>query len=137
MHDVTSVNFVGLGKINIRTFVCAGMLCVGRYCAGETMLSRLISVSNAHLQTGKYYKHLSNCGTGGHSKDRVNFPRTFTETPAVFVSIYEYDLCHFGGYNRAVTRVESIDGNGFTATAQTWGDTRLYALGVEVSRPPL
>ena len=105
---------------------------MGRYCAGESMLDRLMSMANAHVQTGRYWKHLSHCGTGGKSVDTIKFTRSFTETPTVLTTIYQYDMCWFHGYNRAVTWVDSADATGFTATATTWADTRLYALGIEV-----
>ena len=113
--------------------VCAGILCVGRYCAGETMIDRLNKMANVHVQTNRYDVIWGNCGTGAFNKRRINFQRPFTETPQVIVSIAHYDLCHFHGYNRALTYVESADANGFTAVAQTWADTRLYGLVIEVT----
>ena len=107
-------------------------MCVGKYCAGETMLDRLMSMANAHVQAGRYYKHLSNCETGGKSVDTIKFTRAFTEAPTVLTTIYQYDSCFFGGYDRATTWVDSATATGFTATASTWSDTRLYALGIEV-----
>jgi len=100
------------------------------------MLQRLIYMSNAHLQQGRFHQVLSaNCGQNGYDKRRINFPRPYGvhhAAPVVFVSIFQYDLCYFGGYNRALTMVTSVDATGFVVVSQTWSDTRLYALGIEV-----
>ena len=107
------------------------ILCVGKYCAGETMVDRLNTMANVHVEVGKYSSVWGNCGTGAYNKRRINFKRPFSEAPLVLVSIYHYDLCWFHGNNRVLTFVESSDAQGFTAVAQTWADTRLYGMGVE------
>ena len=100
-------------------------------------MDRLISMANAHVQTGRYYSAVNTgCGTGGSYSAVVKFPRPFSEAPEVLTSIVEYDLCHFGGYNRAYSRYKDVSGTQFTAEMGTWGDTRLYGAGVEV-RPCL
>ena len=108
-------------------------MCLGRSCAGESMIDRLNTMANAHIQTGRYTWGPMSCVTGGYDKRRINFERAFVQTPLVITSIFHYDLCHFGGYNRITTSVESSDANGFTSIAQTWADTRLYSSGIEVA----
>ena len=111
------------------------MLCVGRYCAGETMLDRLMSMANSNLQIGRYRRSINDrgvCGGGFRSEDTIKFSRAFTEAPTVLTTIYHYDICNNGANMRAVTWVESADPTGFKAVATTWADTQLYAIGVQV-----
>jgi len=111
-----------------------GIMCVGKYCAGEQMIQRLIYMSNAHLQADRYYQTVSGgCGTGGYDERRINFPRPYAsrDTPTVLVSIYQYDFCWGHINNRAYAWVKGVDSTGFNVVAQTWGDTKLYGIGVE------
>jgi hypothetical protein len=134
VHELTLSTLLSIAY-NSLYCVCAGIMCLGRYCAGESMIDRLNTMANAHIQTGRYTWGPMSCVTGGYDKRRINFERAFVQTPLVVTSIFHYDLCHFGGYNRVTTNVESTDANGFTSIAQTWADTRLHSSGIEVSFP--
>ena len=94
-----------------------------------------MSMANSNLQIGRYRRSINDqgvCGTGFQSKDTIKFSRAFTEAPTVLTTIYQYEICNNGANMRASTWVESTDPTGFSAVATTWGDTQLYAIGVQV-----
>lgn len=61
---------------------------------------------------------------------RITFTKKYTSVPVVIASISSGDLDKAGNF-RLNVEVKSVDLEGFELKVMTWGDTKVYSVGVQ------